>query len=43
MDIDMKLNDFGLGQITNFQYNVGHYLFDVITYVKIFNENKRNS
>jgi hypothetical protein len=28
----MKLNEFGLGQITNFKYNVGNCLFDVITY-----------
>jgi hypothetical protein len=33
MDIDMKLNEFGLGQITNFKYNVGHCLFDVIAYL----------
>jgi hypothetical protein len=43
MDIYMKLNDFGLGQITNVKHNVGHCLFDVITYIKKFNEIKINS
>jgi hypothetical protein len=33
MDIDMKLNEFGSWQITNFKYIVGDYLFDAIAHL----------
>jgi hypothetical protein len=42
MDINMKLNEFGLGKITNFKYNLGFvWCYNIL--VKIFNEIKRNA
>jgi hypothetical protein len=32
MDIDVELNKFGLQRVTNFHYNGGDCLFDVVSY-----------
>jgi len=34
MEIDQELAKLGLKQITNFQYNVRDYLFDVVSFFK---------